>query len=124
MSVGITISAYNQFTSKNISPFIKGESFMANKYSGLDYHLEIVSRTILGIVGGFAFSMALTLLLTRLLPMEPRYATTTANMLFFIVYACTIMWAFANIKPLKAWIGLGGSTLILWVAVYFIPGGI
>ena len=96
---------------------------MANRYSGHEYHLEIVSRTILGIAGGYVFAMAITLWLTRLLPMEPRYATTAANMLFFIFYACAIFWAYANVKPLKAWIGLGVPTLILWVLLYLIPGG-
>lgn len=96
---------------------------MTNRYSGYQYKLEVLSRTVLGIVGGYALSAMITLWLTRLLPLEPRYAATAANMLFFIFYACAIFWAFANIRPLKAWIGICVPALVLWVLLLIIPGG-
>lgn len=90
-------------------------------YSGLKYRLETASRIFLAIVGGYILSAFAAIWITRLVPFEARYASITGNMLFFIIYTCAVIWTFANIKTIKAWLGicipaavLGGLLLLPW----------
>jgi len=92
-----------------------------SSYSGLRYRLETASRIFLAIVGGYILSAFTTVWITRLLPFEARYSAIAANMLFFLIYTCTVIWAFANVKTIKAWLGicipavvLGGLLLLPW----------
>lgn len=56
---------------------------------------DIVMRSALAILGGYAFTYALTAALARLLPLSPADALVVATLPTFLVYTVAILWAFA-----------------------------
>ena len=52
-------------------------------------------RSALAILGGYAFTYALTAALARLLPLSPADALVVATLPTFLVYTVAILWAFA-----------------------------
>lgn len=55
----------------------------------------IAARTVLALLGGYAFTYALTAAFARLLPLDPVDAVTAASLLSFVVYLVFLLWAFA-----------------------------
>ncbi|QAR33448.1 iron transporter [Geovibrio thiophilus] len=86
------------------------------------YRLDVASRTVLAVFGGYWGCAAFTVLFTRLLPFDAKSAALTANMIFFLIYTCVFIWVFSVKKPLTAWLGVGipsavcGFALFLWGA--------
>ena len=84
------------------------------------YRLDVATRTMLAVFGGYWGCAAVTLLVTRILQSDPKTAALTANMLFFILYTCVFIWVFSVRKPLYAWLGVGipsalcGLALLMW----------
>ncbi len=76
------------------------------------YRLDVASRTVLAVLGGYWGCAAFTLLLTGLLPYDPKTAALTANMIFFLIYTCVFIWVFAVKKPLFAWLGVGIPSVV------------
>jgi uncharacterized membrane protein YfcA len=68
--------------------------------------LDIISRCIAALLGGYVLSITLPLLLGLLLPLDRAQATLTALMLSFIVYTAAFIWAFAVRSHWRAWAGL------------------
>ena len=64
---------------------------------------DVVSRAAAAIVGGYAATTAVSILLARLLPMPKANATVTAVLATSSLYVCAIVWAFAARSPLRAW---------------------
>ncbi|QAR33458.1 iron transporter [Geovibrio thiophilus] len=94
---------------------------MTKNSSGMRYKAEVASRVLLAVFGGYALSAFVTLWITKFMPFEPRYAATAANMLFYLIYTCAVIWSFANIRTITAWLGicipaalLGGLLLLPW----------
>ena len=56
---------------------------------------DVAARTFLAVLGGYAFTYALTAALARLLPVDRVDALTIASLLSFVVYLVFILWAFA-----------------------------
>ena len=69
--------------------------------------LDIATRTVLAILGGYAFTYAATAALARLLPLDRVDALTTASLLSFMVYLAFILWAFAAASVRRVLVGLG-----------------
>lgn len=68
--------------------------------------LDVAARTALAILGGYAFTYAVTAALARLLPLDRVDALTTASLLSFVVYLVFILWAFAAASVRRVLIGL------------------
>jgi hypothetical protein len=79
----------------------------------LRYRLGIASRAVAAILGGYAVTAITTALLSLVLPMARVDAVMTATLLSFTVYACAVLWVFAARDALRAWIGIGVSTILM-----------
>ena len=64
---------------------------------------SILSRTLAGLLGGYAFTYAFTACLARLLPMQPVDAVIVASLPAFAIYTLAILWAFASRDAWRAW---------------------
>lgn len=95
---------------------------MSKKYESVSYKLEVASRIVLAIVGGYALSVFSSLWIANFMPYPPRQSVVAANMLFFITYACAIIWSFSNIKTITAWIGICGSIAVFCALALFKVG--
>ena len=69
------------------------------------------------VLGGYAFALAASLLIIRLLPMAAAEATLTGNLLSFVLYTGAIIWVFSVRQPQRAWLGLMIPTGLLTVAM-------
>jgi hypothetical protein len=87
------------------------------------YRLPVLSRAGAAAFGGYAFAAALSILLSRILPMPRAEAVLTGTMLGFIIYLCAILWAFAVPSPRRAWLGLLIPTLVCGVASWLLGAG-
>lgn len=56
---------------------------------------EIFLRSLLAIVGGYAFTYALVAALARALPLGPADTTVVVTLLSFVIYLVFLLWAFA-----------------------------
>ena len=72
------------------------------------YRLAVLSRAAAAAVGGYAAAAALSILLSRVLPMPRAEAVLTAMLLSFALYAGAVVWAFAARNPRTVWLGLLG----------------
>ncbi|MGO4332982.1 DUF3649 domain-containing protein [Cupriavidus sp. 2TAF22] len=70
------------------------------------YRLDVASRVVAAIGGGYVLAALATGLLAVVLPMPPSEAVTTATLLSFSLYACAVLWVFAAGSALRAWAGL------------------
>lgn len=68
--------------------------------------LDIISRCVAALLGGYVLSITLPLLLGLSLPVDRAQATLTALLLSFIVYTAAFLWAFAVRSHWRAWGGL------------------
>lgn len=59
------------------------------------YRVEVFSRTLMSVFGGFAFSLFLCLDISYLLPIEKMHAVAWSSMLFFVVFPMVVMWSFS-----------------------------
>lgn len=88
----------------------------------LRYRLSVLSRAAAAAVGGYGFTTALSVLISRVMPLSRSEGVTTAMLLSFAVYACAVMWAFSARTALRAWGGLALSTCLASVA-WWLAGG-
>lgn len=58
------------------------------------HQFEVISRTLLAVIGGSAFSILLSLCISFLLPIEKMHAVAWSTMLVFIVFPAVVMWSF------------------------------
>ena len=87
--------------------------------------LDVAGRAIAAIFLGYLFSALSTAVLARLLPGSRIEATMAATLLSFAIYAAVAVWAFADAKAWRVWLGLtAGSGLlaaILWISLTLEP---
>ncbi|MCH2342531.1 iron transporter [Pseudomonas sp. NPDC047963] len=67
----------------------------------------IAARTLLALLGGYAFTYAFTAALAQWLPLDPVDAVTAASLLSFMVYLTFLLWAFAATSLWRVMIGAG-----------------
>ncbi|HEY4369153.1 MAG TPA: DUF3649 domain-containing protein [Steroidobacteraceae bacterium] len=70
------------------------------------YRLEVASRVLAAIVGGYVLASLATAVLAVVLPMPRAEATLTATMLSFAIYACIVLWVFATRSVWRVWAGV------------------
>lgn len=83
--------------------------------------LSISSRCTAGLVGGYAFTYALTAFLARLmswLSMPAQDAVIVASLPAFAVYTAAILWAFASRSAWRAWAGVVVAAPLALVAFW------
>ena len=74
--------------------------------AGAVYRLDVATRSVAAIVGGYVLAALVTMLLSVSLPMARSEAVMTATLLSFALYTCAVMWVFATRSALRAWLGL------------------
>lgn len=82
----------------------------------------VASRVLAAILGGYAVAYAATAFLAVYLPLIRADRVTFASLGCFAVYAVAILYAFGARSALRAWLVLGGLTLVLALAA-FVPEG-
>lgn len=82
--------------------------------------LEVTSRTLLAIIGGYVLTYAFTAALARLLPLPGADATIIATLLSFIIYLTLILWSFSGIALRRLGLVMSIGTLFL-AAIGFGP---
>jgi hypothetical protein len=75
--------------------------------------LEILSRVLAAVAGGYALASAATLLLAAVLPQARAEAVLTATLLSFVVYTAAVVWVFAQHRLGRVWVGLLGLSALL-----------
>lgn len=76
------------------------------------HRLDVASRTLAGIGGGYALTAATTMFLGLTLPLSKGTAVMTATMLSFTIYTCAIIWAF-SVRSRRVWPGIVLPALVL-----------
>lgn len=87
------------------------------------YRLMVASRILAAIIGGYALTSALSVLLALLLPVSRSEATLAATMLSFALYAAVVLWVFAARNVMHVWLGLSGAALPLWLLCWWLMPG-
>ena len=87
------------------------------------YRLMVASRILAAVIGGYALTAALSVLLALLLPVSRSEATLAATMLSFILYAVVVLWVFATSSATRAWLGLLVTALPLWLLCWWLMPG-
>ena len=68
--------------------------------------MDVVSRAIAAVVGGYALASATAVCLALILPMARSEAVLTGTMVSFVAYVCVVIWAFSAASAARAWTGL------------------
>jgi len=84
------------------------------------YRLLVLSRIIAAVVGGYAFSTVMILVMTYLLPLSQKDALMLSTMLSYIIYLLAIIWVFAVKTVRTAWIGISAATGLLGALAYLL----
>jgi hypothetical protein len=67
---------------------------------------SLISRIAAAVFGGYALATALSIALSRSLPLPRAEAVLTGMLLSFAVYAAAILWAFTVRTARRAWLGM------------------
>ena len=82
------------------------------------YRLEVASRSLLAVVGGFALASGAAVLIMAVLTAtgaQPRgFATSSGTYLSWIFWVCAAMWAFYARTQRLAWASTLAITGLLW----------
>ena len=107
------------------SPAAKTKSAKAAKPPPWRRRLDVAARSVAAIFLGYLFAALSTAVLARVLPGSRAEASMAATLLSFAVYASVAVWAFADAKTWRVWLGLiAGSGLlatILWISLTLEP---
>ena len=76
------------------------------------HKLERASRVFLAAVCGYAFASFITFWIERKLPYDALASQRAAGMMFFLFYACAVIWVFSNAKTRTVW-----AVMILLIVV-------
>lgn len=90
------------------------------------YRWAVCSRTLAGLVGGYAlsacFAAALGLVLARWTTQPRVDAVTWSTMLSFVVMAIAVLWAFGCRSALRAWVGIAVPGAVLGAVWWLLSG--
>ncbi len=75
------------------------------------YRWEVAGRCLIAVLGGYLFTIALSIFLTQVLPITKSSAVMTANLLSFAIYTIAIIWVFSVKEFRQLWWGVAGSVV-------------
>jgi len=82
------------------------------------YRLSVASRVLAAIVGGYALTAAIKLLLILLAPVEP--AGMFALLPIHAIHIMILMWAFHTRSTTRAWLWLFAWTAVVYVVCWLL----
>jgi hypothetical protein len=74
------------------------------------YRLSVTSRVLAAVIGGYALTSALTVLLALVSPVSP--PKMAAQLVSFPLYLCLLLWIFHAKKVARVW-----GWLLFWTLV-------
>lgn len=77
---------------------------------------EIASRTVLAVLGSYALASAAAVAVARMTPGPPRMAVTLGEMIGFLLFGVAAIVAFSVRSATRAWVLVGGLTIIFCLA--------
>lgn len=84
------------------------------------YRWEVFGRCLIAVIGGYLFTIALSIFLTQVLPLTKSSAVMTANLLSFAIYTVAIIWVFSVREFRQLWWGLAGSGIFFVFLLLFL----
>lgn len=85
--------------------------------AALRYRLDVASRALAAIVGGYALSALVATVAAIYFPGTRAEAAIFGMLASFVIYTLAVLWVFAVRSALRAWLGLLLPALPLTVAV-------
>jgi len=82
------------------------------------YRGAVASRAVAAIGGGYALTSSAIALIALALPLPRADAVTLATLLSFVIYTCAILWVFATHSATRAWVGILGSSALLYAVLW------
>jgi hypothetical protein len=80
--------------------------------------LQVFSRTVAAVVGGYVLSNLLAILTSYILPMSISDSVLLSLQLSFLFYSVVVIWVFSTKTASKAWLGLIMACAISSIGVY------
>lgn len=74
--------------------------------------LHVCQRITAAVIGGYALAVTIPACLTLVLPVNRIDAVLTGLLVSFLVYAATVLWAFAVRSLSQMWLGIGSTTAV------------
>jgi len=88
------------------------------------YRWRVASRVLAAVVGGYALTSVVTVLLALLWPLPKAEAVLASSMLSFALYAGVLVWIFAARRLRVVWLGLILATAVCaGLSWLLLPGG-
>lgn len=84
--------------------------------------VQVLSRSLAAIFGGYALTAAFVAFLALALPMHRSQSVLTAMLLGIVLYACAAMWAFATRSALRAWVGILVPAVVCYAGLRLLQG--
>jgi hypothetical protein len=75
--------------------------------------LQLGSRLLAAVFGGYALAAALAVFLGAALPMARAEAVLMGSLLSFAAYTAAILWAFSPQPLARVWLSLAGASAVL-----------
>lgn len=86
--------------------------------------LAVASRILAAVVGGYALTAAIAILLALVWPIPKAEAVLASTMLSFAIYAAVVIWVFATRSATRAWVGLLVPLAVVGLLCWWLmPGG-
>lgn len=79
---------------------------------------SIASRILAALFGGYALAYGCTAFLAVYLPLARPDRVVFASLLCFVVWSAAAIYVFAARSALRAWVMVGGLTLLLCLAAF------
>ncbi len=95
---------------------------MAKDPADRTYRLGVLSRSVAGILGGYALASFSSLALALGLPFEKPDAINLGVMIGFILFAVAVIWAFSCRSAVRAWIGITAVTTPFLIITLLLNG--
>lgn len=76
------------------------------------YRWMVASRVLAALLGGYALTSSITVLLSLVWPLPTAPAVAASTMLSFTVYTGVILWIFAARRLRTVWLGLIVATVL------------
>ena len=89
------------------------------------FQWEVLFRCFMATIGGFLFSIFLSLLVSFILPIKTMHAVAWSTMLFFIILPAVVMWVFGIKNYQRGALHLTVSILCLVASCWLLaPSGV
>lgn len=87
--------------------------------------LDITGRSVLAVLGGYAFCSLAGVVLARWLPMSRSEAAITGSILAVPIFVGAAIWCFGVRSAPRMWLGAGAATAVLgallWISLALEP---